>query len=208
MRLDRENRLEVARESARRRALEDRVARRHSEVERDYRNRCREAKIRERVADWEKRETERIAAKIEEARKAKAIKLERLEFAKQARREALRRDADLKKEALERAREVQKVREVHLKEIEEKRKAKALEGVAEIKRSPTTATHLMLQRFAARQLDCKLDEVILQCLPGAGGLACLPHETTVGEEWRSAVWQPDPVREYMPESEKQQLRPG
>ena len=31
---------EVARESAKRRALEDRVARRHKEVERDYRNRC------------------------------------------------------------------------------------------------------------------------------------------------------------------------
>merc|ERR1719389_598586 len=64
-RLDRENRLEVAREAARRKALEERVARKHNEVERDYRNRCREAKIRERVAKWEKVETNRIAESIE-----------------------------------------------------------------------------------------------------------------------------------------------
>merc|ERR1719359_1024301 len=54
-RLDRENRLEV------------RVARKHKEVERDYRNRCREAKIRGRVEKREQEETERIAKSIKEA---------------------------------------------------------------------------------------------------------------------------------------------
>merc|ERR1719146_264646 len=78
MRLDRENRLEVARESARRRALEERVAMKHKEVERDYRNRCREAKIRDRTAKWENEETERIAAGLEEARQAKIVKQEML----------------------------------------------------------------------------------------------------------------------------------
>merc|ERR1719460_3200366 len=107
-----------------------------------------------------------------------------VERAKQTRREQLQREADLKREHIQRCKEIAMVREKRLKQIEETRKAKALERVAEIKRSPTTAKHYMMQRFAARQLDCKLDEVILQCLPGAGGLACLPHETTVGEEWR------------------------
>merc|ERR1719420_1258653 len=110
MRLDRENRLEVARESARRRALEDRVALKHKEVERDYRNRCREAKIRERVMKWEKEETDRIAAAIEAARNAKAVKEEMLARAKQARREALQREAELKREHAQRCKEIAMVR--------------------------------------------------------------------------------------------------
>jgi len=185
MRLDRENRLEVARESAKRRALEDRVARRHKEVERDYRNRCREAKIRERTEKWQKEENERIAASIEEARKAKEIKLVRLEEAKIARRKELQDEADRKKEHQRVSRELQVVRAANLKKIENNRKAKSLESVAAIKKSPTTAKHHMLARFAARQLDCKLDEVIFQCRPSAGGLSCLPRATTVGQEWRA-----------------------
>merc|ERR1719161_2022337 len=118
------------------------------------------------------------------------------------------REAELKREHIQRCKEIALVRDIRLKQIEEARKAKAVERVAAIKKSPTTAKHHMLQRFAARQLDCKLDEVIFQSLPSAGGLACLPRQPTVGEAWRGVVSPGKQAHHGMSDLENLQARFG
>merc|ERR1719265_457847 len=84
-RLDRENWLEVARESARRKALEARVMLKHKQIERDYRSRCRDQRIRARQEKWEEHQKNLIETSIKEAKESKEIAIARLEEAKKMR---------------------------------------------------------------------------------------------------------------------------
>jgi len=183
-RLDRENRLEVAREAARRKALEERVYRKHKQVESDYRNRCREAKIREREERWQKEKSDKIKAEIERARMQSKINEERLEAAKLARRRAVEAEREAHRTHLRKCQALQVVREQSLQTLEQTRKSASLARVTAIKTAPDMARHRMLHRFASRQVKCKLDEVIFTSYPSAGGVACLPEKPTIAEFWR------------------------
>merc|ERR1719262_1190737 len=62
LRLEKENRLAAAREAARRKHCEERLRLKQEEVEREYRERCREVAIDKRTQHWEQSNNEKISA--------------------------------------------------------------------------------------------------------------------------------------------------
>merc|ERR1719408_1051542 len=72
-RCERENRLAAARETRRREELEKRVQDQHVELDRRYKDRCREVEIDGREKAWEKKENGRLMEMQKEAKENQAF---------------------------------------------------------------------------------------------------------------------------------------
>merc|ERR1719188_2553607 len=77
-RCERENQLTSARESRLREALERRVYERHVDVDRKYKERCRNVEIEKRKAAWEERENTRLINMHRSAKETAAAQEEAL----------------------------------------------------------------------------------------------------------------------------------
>merc|ERR1719401_3156833 len=69
-RCERENRLQSSREARRREDLEKRVYHRHLDVDRKYKERCRNVQIERRGREWEDKENSKLVAMHQEAKEA------------------------------------------------------------------------------------------------------------------------------------------
>lgn len=118
-RCERDNRLVAARELRRKSELEERVYKRHLEIDRKYKERCREAEIEKKEQSWTDRENDRLIdmhqVALEERTSAadkraleKSVKFEEMRTAAAERAEKLRRDKDLNQKRLDsiRAKEI------------------------------------------------------------------------------------------------------
>merc|ERR1719386_296877 len=70
---ERENRLAAAKETRRREELEKHVADQHLELDRRYKDRCREVEIDRRNKEWEKKENMRLMYMQQEAKASIAM---------------------------------------------------------------------------------------------------------------------------------------
>eukprot|EP00747_Dinoflagellata_sp_TGD_P166370 gnl/TRDRNA2_/TRDRNA2_189058_c0_seq1.p1 gnl/TRDRNA2_/TRDRNA2_189058_c0~~gnl/TRDRNA2_/TRDRNA2_189058_c0_seq1.p1 ORF type:complete len:251 (+),score=65.76 gnl/TRDRNA2_/TRDRNA2_189058_c0_seq1:68-820(+) len=154
-RCERQNRLASARETQRREKLEERVCERHAEVDRAYKDRCREAAIQKRTDAWVQRKTAEVSDMVRSSKedmKAKA--------AQRAREKAEKCDA-LQAEASKRAftaiqnEELNKKREENIKKAEAARQARAEEKARALKVDAVAKHEGTVSRFTERTVPCE-----------------------------------------------------
>jgi len=151
-RCERENRLAAARETRRREELEKRVHDQHMELDRRYKDRCREVEIVRRGKLWEKKENARL---IDMQREAKEI----LEISDTKRAgEKAQRCKDMRDAASERASkakcnaELNARREENIKRRESQRQMRAAEQAKALKNDATAKSKAVVEEFTERTI--------------------------------------------------------
>merc|ERR1712203_223713 len=101
---ERENRLTSARETRRRQELERRVYQRHLEIDRQYKERCRNLEIEKRESEWEPEENARLTtlhaeAKAQNEAREQALAVEKARKCEEFRDECAARSEQQRKDA-------------------------------------------------------------------------------------------------------------
>lgn len=81
--MEKTNRIAAAREAAHRKQLEDRIKQQSEEVEREYKNRCREVQIQKKLQAWETKENQKIHERMDKRAKADEVRRQTLAVEKQ-----------------------------------------------------------------------------------------------------------------------------
>mmetsp|Transcript_100679 Transcript_100679/g.290930 ORF Transcript_100679/g.290930 Transcript_100679/m.290930 type:complete len:267 (-) Transcript_100679:87-887(-) len=149
---ERENRLTSARESRLREELEGRVYKRHLEIDRRYKERCRNAEIEKRNAAWEQRENARLVAMHRDSRQAAEAQKQVLAVEKQKQFEELRAAAAERAERRRKQAELDAKREENIRKREAERLAKAAEAAQKLKTDDISRSNLVVDRFTQRTL--------------------------------------------------------
>lgn len=147
---ERENRLAAARESRRREELESRVFQRHLEIDRRYKDRCREDEIEKRAEAWEERENVRLVAMHREARATAQAREEESRALKAQLFQEFRTQSEARAAKKQHDEEVQRRREVNIQKKDTERQARAAAMAQQLKRDNTAASHTVVRKFADR----------------------------------------------------------
>lgn len=109
-RSERDNRIAAARETRRKEELEGRIYHRHKEIDRKYKDRCREAEIEKRQQAWADEENARLVALQRQAQEEKKAATDRRALEKARKFEELRVAAAERAEKLKRNQELNRLR--------------------------------------------------------------------------------------------------
>lgn len=168
-RCERENRLAAARETRRREELEKRVLDQHVELDRRYKDRCREVEMDRREKAWEKEENARLMemqreakehTRICEAKRAeeKAQRCEDMRGAASERAARARRDAELNAR-----------REENIRRRDAKRHQRAAEEASRLKNDATAKSKEVVSAFTDRTIPPETIAVsVLSQVPVSG----------------------------------------
>jgi len=132
-RLEKENRLAAAREAARRKHCEERLALKHNAVEREYKERCRDIAISKRTEHWDKAENDRLYRYVTEAREKEEQKATKLCEDKERRAKELLEATTQKAEVERQEAELAEHREHLIKQREDARQTAAVERTKKLK---------------------------------------------------------------------------
>lgn len=149
-RCERDNRLTSAKETRLREALEQRVYDRHIDVDRRYKERCRNVEIDKRQKTWEEKENTRLVAMHREAHQATQQRDEALAAEKSKQCEELRSAATERAERRRKQAELDAKREANIRKKEEERLSKAAEGAQKLKTDHVAKSNAIVSSFAER----------------------------------------------------------
>lgn len=162
--LEKENRLCAAREAARRKNLEQRVQKKHKQVEREYQEKCRNIEIKKRKEEWEKRRTTEILEHVSSAKQEKQEREGKQDLRKQAIEDQMRKSASLRFEKKLAEQEMNALREQKIKEKEELRRQKEAERAKNLKKDALAEKSARVSNFAQQQLPMR--SVLVSMLGG------------------------------------------
>lgn len=132
------NRITAAREAQFQRMLEQRTSTENNQVDREYRERCREAKIEKRKKCWEERVAAEIVGSLKDGKEKEAERSAAKEATTIARQVERAKLADEKQEALRLAKERQMKRDSNIAKREAAREQRGAENACELKKSIAT----------------------------------------------------------------------
>jgi len=147
---ERENRLQSSREARKREELEKRVYRKHLDVDRKYKERCRNVEIERRGQAWEDKENTRLVAMHKEAKQASEERDAGLSANKAKHCQDLRQAASDRAERRRRQEEIDAKREANIKRKEAERQAKAAEGAQKLKEDAIAKSNMIVANFTDR----------------------------------------------------------
>lgn len=133
LRLEKENRLAAAREAARRKHCEERLKSKQEEVEREYRERCRDIAIEKRTHRWASTNNEKLCAYVTECKEKEGMKQQQGLDNKQSRAEALLAATMQKAEKGKQDAERESRREQNTKTREAERQSREADRVRKLK---------------------------------------------------------------------------
>merc|ERR1712072_661708 len=150
---ERENRLVAARESRRREELENRVQEQHVELDRRYKDRCREVEIDRKNKEWEKKENMRLMYMQQEAKASIAMSEnkrhdEKLKCCMDMQNAAADRAAKAKRNA-----EINAKREENIKKREAERQKKAADQALQLKNDAVAKSKAVVILYTERTIS-------------------------------------------------------
>mmetsp|Transcript_98641 Transcript_98641/g.279558 ORF Transcript_98641/g.279558 Transcript_98641/m.279558 type:complete len:245 (+) Transcript_98641:52-786(+) len=147
---ERENRIASAREARRREDLETRVYRRHLEIDRRYKERCRDVETERRERAWEAAENARLVEMQSGAREADRAGRERLRDAKLEAFDEMRRAAAERAEKQRRGEELRRKREENIRLREEAQRLRGAENARGLKSDDVARSKAVVDSFVER----------------------------------------------------------
>mmetsp|Transcript_38885 Transcript_38885/g.98679 ORF Transcript_38885/g.98679 Transcript_38885/m.98679 type:complete len:240 (-) Transcript_38885:47-766(-) len=148
---ERENRLQSAREARRREMLEKRVYHRHVDVDRKYKERCRNVEIEKRSQAWEEKENTKLLAMHNDSKVAQHAREEALAADKARLCEAERDAAAQRAEARRKQEDVDRKREENIRKREAERQRKATEEAQRLKHDEIARSSKIVTEFTERR---------------------------------------------------------
>jgi len=152
-RCERENRFTGAKENRRREELEARVLHRHTDVERKYKDMCRDVEIQRLEKAWQEKENARLVAMHEEAKRQRNDREQRLAEEKELHFEGFRTAASeraAKKKAQE---ELNRKREENIRRKELERQQRAAENAKQLKSDAIAKSQAAVDAFVAKTVS-------------------------------------------------------
>lgn len=161
---ERENRLAAARETRRREDLEKRVQDQHTELDRRYKDRCREVETDRRIKAWEIKENGRLVEMQREAQECKLVSDSTRAAQKLQRCEDMRNAASERATRAKRNAELNAKREEKIREKEAQRQMRAAEEAKELKAASAAKSKAVVTGFTDRTIpaDTALMSMISQ----------------------------------------------
>eukprot|EP00405_Crypthecodinium_cohnii_P010276 CAMPEP_0206433430 /NCGR_PEP_ID=MMETSP0324_2-20121206/8526_1 /ASSEMBLY_ACC=CAM_ASM_000836 /TAXON_ID=2866 /ORGANISM="Crypthecodinium cohnii, Strain Seligo" /LENGTH=233 /DNA_ID=CAMNT_0053899689 /DNA_START=40 /DNA_END=741 /DNA_ORIENTATION=- len=150
-RCERENRLQAARETRRREMLEKRVHSRHMEVDRKYKERCRNVEIERKHSAWEEKENARLMEMHSAAKEAQKVREEVLAADKARLCEEQRAAAHDRAEAKRHQQALDAKREENIRKREAERQRKAAEEAQKLKKDHIAHSSKIVSEFTERR---------------------------------------------------------
>lgn len=168
-RCERENRLAAARETRRREELEKRVQDQHVELDRRYKDRCREVEIDRREKVWEKKENARLVDMQRDSKELSGISATKRGGEKLQRCEDMRNAASERAARAKRNAELNTRREENIKQKESERQMRAAGEAKTLKNDAIAKSKAVVEAFTERTIpaDTALTSVLSQ-IPVSG----------------------------------------
>lgn len=133
LRLEKENRLAAAREAARRKHCEERLRLKQEEVEREYKERCREVAIEKRTQHWSTHQNEKNTQYVNTCKEEDRVKQEQCVANKQRCAEALLSATMQNAEQTKQDQALEAQREVNIKKRDIERRSREAERTRKLK---------------------------------------------------------------------------
>lgn len=159
-RCERDNRLAAAREARRKEELEKRVAQRHLEIERKYKERCRQVEIDKRAQTWEQTENTRLVDMHAQAEADKKAAEEKLAQAKSEKYEQLQQAAAARAEKKRMDEEINERRRQKILEREAARQMKGASLAQELKSDSIAKSSAVVTSFTEKTVGKQASTVI------------------------------------------------
>lgn len=162
---ERENRLASARETRRREELEKRVQDQHLDLDRRYKDRCRDVEIDGREKLWEKSENGRLMQMQKEAKENQAISENKRGEEKVQRCEDMRNAASERAAKARRNAELNAKREESMKAKESERQMRAADEAKQLKSATPAKSRAVVTAFTERTVGADTSSVsaLSQC---------------------------------------------
>lgn len=148
LRLEKENRLAAAREAARRKHCEDRLRMKQEEVEREYKEKCRDVAMQKRIEHWETKENQKICEQVSATRQEDEAKMAQEVKNKESRSQELLEATTQRAEKKRQDKEVSDKREQAIQQKEMERKAREAERAHNLKSEACTSREMNSARFS------------------------------------------------------------
>mmetsp|Transcript_62053 Transcript_62053/g.108640 ORF Transcript_62053/g.108640 Transcript_62053/m.108640 type:complete len:234 (-) Transcript_62053:60-761(-) len=163
-RCERENRLAAARETRRREELEARVYQQHTEIDRRYKERCRDVEIDRREKAWEEKENNRLITMHQDHIENTQTCESKRASEKERRCEEMRNAAAERAAKKQRDLELNAKREANIKAREAERQARAAEEAKQLKTDSVAKSKAIVSTFTERTVpvDTTLVSILTQ----------------------------------------------
>lgn len=148
LRLEKENRLAAAREAARRKHCDERLRIKQEEVEREYRERCREVAIDKRTQHWLTSNNENICAYVSECKEQDQAKQQECLKNKQRRAESLLSDTMQKAEQAKEQSDLDSQRGDNIEKREQERQSREADRTRKLKADAIAEKEATSARYA------------------------------------------------------------